>query len=58
MSPEWTLPSRLADNPLAWLVQVNGLIVDIRRMPTEVQKRAFEKGLIPFIPALQPGKAQ
>jgi hypothetical protein len=50
MSPEWTLPSSLADNPLAWMVQVNGLIVDIRRMPTALQQRALETGLIPYIP--------
>lgn len=51
MSPEWTLPSRLAENPMVWLLQVNGLMVDIRRMPIEVQQMAFEKGLIPFVPA-------
>jgi len=50
MSPEWNLPSRLADNPLVWLLQVNGFTVDIREMPLEVQQMAFEKGLIPFIP--------
>jgi len=51
MSPEWTLPSRLADNPMVWLLQVNGFMVDIRGMPIEVQRMAFEKGLIPFVPA-------
>jgi len=51
MSPEWTLPSRLADNPMVWLLQVNGFMVDIRGMPIEVQRLAFEKGLIPFVPA-------
>jgi len=51
MSPEWTLPSRLAENPLVWMVQVNGLIVDIRGMPFALQQMAFEKGLIPYIPA-------
>ena len=51
MSPEWTLPSRLADNPMVWLLQVNGFTVDIRGMPIEVQQMAFEKGLIPFVPA-------
>ena len=50
MSPEWTLPSRLADNPMVWRLQVNGFAVDIRRMPIEVQQMAFEKGLIPFVP--------
>ena len=51
MSPDWTLPSRLADNPLVWMVQINGLMIDIRRSPPERQRLAYEKGLIPFIPA-------
>jgi len=51
MSPDWTLPSRLADNPLVWMVQINGLMIDIRRSPPELQRLAYEKGLIPFIPA-------
>jgi hypothetical protein len=55
MSPEWTLPSRLADNPMVWILQVNGLLVDIRQLPVEVQQTAFAKGLIPFVPGLQPG---
>lgn len=54
MSPEWTLPSRLADNPLVWMLQVNGLMIDIRLAPIELQRLAFEKGLIPFIPAKRP----
>jgi len=54
MSPEWTLPSRLADNPRVWLLQLNGLIVDIRNAPVELQQIAFEKGLIPFVPGLPP----
>jgi len=53
MSPEWTLPSRLSSNPLAWMVQVNGLIVDVRGLPIELQRVAFAKGLIPFVPAEQ-----
>ena len=51
MSPEWTLLSRLADNPMVWILQVNGLMIDIRQAPIELQRLAFEKGLIPFIPA-------
>ena len=51
MSPDWTLPSGLADNPLVWMLQVNGLMIDIRRAPAELQRLAYEKGLIPFIPA-------
>lgn len=57
-SPEWTLPNRLTKNPLVWMLQVNGLMVDIRHAPLEVQRIAFEKGLIPFIPAEQPNQEE
>jgi hypothetical protein len=49
-SPEWTLPSKIEQNPLIWMLEVNGMIVDIRHMPLEVQEIAYEKGLIPYIP--------
>ncbi len=58
LSPEWTLPSRLADNSLVWTLQLNGLMVDIRRAPVELQRLAFEKGLIPYVPAEWAGKAE
>jgi hypothetical protein len=48
---EWTLPSRMEDNPLIWMVEVNGLAVDIRHAPRQLQEIAFNKGLIPYIPA-------
>ena len=48
--PEWTLPSRMEKNPVAWLVQVNGMIVDARHMPREVQEDAVRRGIIPHIP--------
>ena len=51
--PEWTLPSRMDDNPLAWMIPVNGLIADARRLPREFQEEAFRKGLIPYIPGHQ-----
>jgi hypothetical protein len=51
---EWTRPSRMEDNPLIWLLEVNGLIMDIRYCPREAQVVAFEKGLIPYIPADRP----
>jgi hypothetical protein len=43
---------------MMWMLQVNGLMVDIRRAPIELQRLAFERGLIPFIPAEQPEKAE
>jgi len=51
LDPNWCLPSRIDDNPMVWILQVNGLMVDIRHMPREVQVIAYEKGLIPYIPA-------
>jgi hypothetical protein len=51
LDPTWTLPSRLDDNPLVWFLNVNGLMMDIRHCPRELQEIAYEKGLIPYIPA-------
>ena len=50
LSFEWLLPSRMEHNPAIWMLSVNGLIVDIRRMPIEVQEMAYEKGMIPYVP--------
>jgi len=49
--PQWTVPSLIARNPLVWMAEVNGLLVDLRDMPREVQEIAFAKGMIPYIPA-------
>jgi hypothetical protein len=51
LDPNWTLPSRLEDNPMVWMLQVNGFMVDVRHASREVQEIAFNKGLIPYIPA-------
>ena len=48
--PNWTLPSKLSSNPMAWSISVNGLYVDARYVSREIQEIAFEKGLIPYIP--------
>jgi len=50
LDPRWTLPSRLEDNPLVWMLEVNGFAVDIRNAPLELQEEAFRRGLIPFVP--------
>ena len=49
--PTWTLSSRMENNPIVWMLQVNGFMMDIRHAPREAQEAAFEKGLIPYIPA-------
>ncbi|WP_287126680.1 DUF6398 domain-containing protein [Desulfobacter sp.] len=46
----WTLPSRMENNPLAWMIQINGFIVDVRTQSKEIQEIAYEKGLIPYMP--------
>jgi hypothetical protein len=48
--PNWCLPSLMDENPLAWMIMVDGLIVDARSLPLSVQEAAYEKGLIPYVP--------
>ena len=50
MDRNWCLPSMLEENRLAWVFDVNGLPVDVRMMPREVQKEAYRPGLIPHVP--------
>jgi hypothetical protein len=50
LDPRWSLPSKLAVNPRAWLIQVNGFLVDARSAPREIQEEAYRLGLIPYIP--------
>ncbi|MFM2044728.1 MAG: hypothetical protein RLY86_3304 [Pseudomonadota bacterium] len=49
--PRWSLASLAEKNPLVWMAEVNGMLVDLRHMPREVQEIAFAKGMIPYIPA-------
>lgn len=51
LDPNWCLSSKMSSNPMAWTMMVNGLIVDVRCAPREIQEIAYEKGLIPYIPA-------
>jgi hypothetical protein len=53
LHPDYCLPSLLDDNPMVWMLSVNGLIVDIRDMHREVQEQAYQQGFIPYIPADQ-----
>ena len=48
LDPKWSLQRLLDNNPL--VCEVNGILVDLRRMPREVQEIAFQKGMIPYIP--------
>ena len=56
LDPDFTIPSRVAENPLIWMLKVNGFLMDIRDAPRDAQVVAFEQGLIPYIPADPPSK--
>jgi hypothetical protein len=47
LDPRWTLPSKLEDNPLIWMLTVNGFAVDIRNAPLELQDPARADSLCP-----------
>jgi Domain of unknown function (DUF6398) len=53
-SPEFQRADVAERNPLRWFIEVNGLAVDARDVPLEIQVEAFERGLIPYVPALGP----
>lgn len=51
--PNWTLPSLMDKNPMAWMVQTpEGFIMDARSLPPEVQIALGEAGIIPEQPEL------
>ena len=50
MDPDWTIPSHIDSNPMAWMISVNGLVMDARYAPRHIQMAAFAKGLIPYLP--------
>ncbi len=47
----WMMPSVVETCELAWMITVDGLLVDARNMSLAVQEEAFGKGFIPYIPA-------
>ena len=51
LDPRWSLQGLLDANPLVWMAEINGIIVDLRQMPREIQQIAFHRGMIPYIPA-------
>ena len=51
MDPEFSRRDILDKNPITWLLEVNGLLVDARQLPESVQVQAWRSGLIPYVPA-------
>ena len=53
LDPDYTVDSRAEDNPLAWMIEVNGFLMDVRTAPREIQEAAFAQGVIPYIPGAE-----
>lgn len=51
MDPEFSIQQLNEKNLYIWLLRVNGMPLDIRTAPREAQEVAFNRGLIPYIPA-------
>lgn len=54
MDPRWWRPSKMESNLLAWMVMINGLAVDARTLPVEIQEELVKRKLIPFVPGNAP----
>ena len=46
----WMLRRPVEESPMAWMISVNGFMLDARHLRPEIQEEAFQKGLIPYIP--------
>ena len=52
--PEFLRADVIAENPMVWFIEVDGLAMDDRSLPLDLQTVAFRRGYIPYIPALGP----
>lgn len=50
MAPDWSLRSHVDQNPMVWMVGVEGFVIDARILKREIQEEALRQGLIPYIP--------
>jgi hypothetical protein len=51
--PELTRLGMLEQHPMTWIVEVDGLLVDARMLPPELQAEARRRGLIPDLEHLR-----
>jgi len=49
--PMWWRPSNMDNNPFAWWVVIDGLVVDARTLPPDIQAYLANDGIIPFVPS-------
>lgn len=50
MDPRWSTSRVLEINPLVWFVEVDGLLIDSRRLPRSMQEELVSVGIIPYVP--------
>lgn len=50
---EFSRRALIDSNPLAWMLETDGIIVDARRLPLALQVQAFQMGLLPYVPAAE-----
>ena len=50
MDPDWSLRSLTDRNPLVWTLIIDGLMVDARNLPLEIQEALVEDGYLPYVP--------
>jgi Domain of unknown function (DUF6398) len=60
MDPEYSRRDMIENNPLVWLMEIDGLVVDARWLPEALQVELCRRGLIPYVPAqsAQTGSAE
>jgi hypothetical protein len=51
--PDLTRVAMIEQHPMAWLVEVDGLVVDARMLPADLQDEARRRGLVPDLDALR-----
>jgi hypothetical protein len=49
---EFMLGNMIDENPMVWMLEMNGVIFDARRAPLDIQVEAYQKGLIPYVPGV------
>jgi hypothetical protein len=53
-SLEFQRADMIDQNPLVWIIDVNGFAVDARHAGLDIQVEAYQRGFIPYIPAFGP----
>ncbi len=51
-TPEFLRAEQVDGSPMIWFIEVNGIPLDARCLPLEIQVEAYLKGIIPYIPDL------